>query len=209
MNSTTTTAIPSPLKHNTAHLTQRRTPSPTTDSNGRRRSVFTEVGLNDIDDVGIKPKVQDSRPGLHVRFGSKVQVHGPADETPFEEGEEEESSSAIIQNPPPQLSRSMTYVRLTFFAFLLAFLIPAVQTWTVLKPSASPIGATAGPLPRVRESNAKLIRRTDTDTDICTRWSQQSALVNGTLYVYGGQATTQAGQVGNTWSKFSSSVHDG
>jgi len=38
-------------------------------------------------------------------------------------------------------------------------------------------------------------------TDICKRWSHQSALVNGTLYIYGGQATTSAGQDRNNWNR--------
>ena len=45
-----------------------------------------------------------------------------------------------------------------------------------------------------------LAPRQNTNTDVCSRWSQQSALVNGTIYVYGGHATTQQGQTSNTWN---------
>ncbi|RPA81604.1 hypothetical protein BJ508DRAFT_414672 [Ascobolus immersus RN42] len=38
-------------------------------------------------------------------------------------------------------------------------------------------------------------------TDVCKRWSHQSALVNGTLYVFGGQATTSAGQESHNWNR--------
>lgn len=44
-----------------------------------------------------------------------------------------------------------------------------------------------------------LAPRADTNTAVCNRWSQQSALVNGTLYLYGGHATTEQGQDDNTW----------
>lgn len=46
----------------------------------------------------------------------------------------------------------------------------------------------------------KVIRRDDSPTDVCTRWSHQSAVVNGTLYVYGGRSTQQEGQNTNTWN---------
>ena len=45
-----------------------------------------------------------------------------------------------------------------------------------------------------------VVKRQNSPTDICTRWSQQSAIVNGTLYIYGGQATQNAGQTSNTWN---------
>ncbi|RMX92424.1 hypothetical protein D0868_13417 [Hortaea werneckii] len=45
-----------------------------------------------------------------------------------------------------------------------------------------------------------LAKRFDSPTDVCFRWAQQSAIVNGTLYLYGGEATTQASQTANTWN---------
>lgn len=53
---------------------------------------------------------------------------------------------------------------------------------------------------RSSRNDFTLVARDDTDTNVCTRWSQQSALVNGTIYVYGGHATTQQGQTDNTWT---------
>lgn len=79
-------------------------------------------------------------------------------------------------------------------------------------------GVGAG-LIRRTDIKENLERRDNSPTDICTRWSQQSklskprkegkwlteiigAIVNGTVYVYGGQAKTSASQSSNTWSKF-------
>ncbi|RMY25647.1 hypothetical protein D0867_00596 [Hortaea werneckii] len=45
-----------------------------------------------------------------------------------------------------------------------------------------------------------LAKRSDSPTGVCFRWAQQSAIVNGTLYLYGGEATTQASQTSNTWN---------
>ena len=84
-------------------------------------------------------------------------------------------------------------------------------------------GADAGV---IRESelvdNASSIEgRQDSPTAVCTRWSHQStfwmfmyckanamivANVNGTVYIYGGQATTQSGQSANTWSSYAQNL---
>lgn len=42
-------------------------------------------------------------------------------------------------------------------------------------------------------------RRDDSPTDVCSRWSHQSALINGTIYLYGGHTSQEAGQDQNTW----------
>ncbi|KAF8538422.1 hypothetical protein BDD12DRAFT_741343 [Trichophaea hybrida] len=46
----------------------------------------------------------------------------------------------------------------------------------------------------------RLERRDDSPTDVCARWSHQTAVVGGTVYIYGGQAKTQASQKTNTWN---------
>jgi hypothetical protein len=40
----------------------------------------------------------------------------------------------------------------------------------------------------------------DTTTNYCVRWAHQSALVNGTIYIYGGQASYEPKQVDDTWN---------
>ncbi|KAM5468867.1 hypothetical protein MauCBS54593_004862 [Microsporum audouinii] len=45
-----------------------------------------------------------------------------------------------------------------------------------------------------------LTQRDNSPTDICKRWSQQTAIVNGTLYIYGGRSTTDANQKDKTWN---------
>lgn len=50
----------------------------------------------------------------------------------------------------------------------------------------------------VRRRN--IIKREDSPTDVCSRWSHQSAVVNGTLYLYGGRSSQAAGQQENTWN---------
>lgn len=55
------------------------------------------------------------------------------------------------------------------------------------------------------ENGRTLEGRADSPTDVCTRWSHQSAVVNGTMYVYGGRSKTKSDQTDNTWSKSPSS----
>src|SRR5690606_31905364 len=37
-------------------------------------------------------------------------------------------------------------------------------------------------------------------TDICVRWSHQSAIVDGNLYIYGGQSKTDPDSTSGNWS---------
>lgn len=174
-------------------------PTRSLDANGKRRSIFTEVGLDDsTDESSPDTQKQDDRPRRRVRFRSKPEIHEAA-----EDDAEEEESPIIVQTPtsPP---RGVAWTRMFFFTFLLAFLLPALHTMTSLQSNVAPLGATAGPIPEprspLRETDAQLVRRDDTETDVCKRWSQQSALVNGTLYLYGGRTMTSSSQTSGTWN---------
>ena len=83
---------------------------------------------------------------------------------------------------------------------LLAIILPLLHFNT---PTASP-GAEAGVIERKAASTQLDLVPRQAD-DICVRWSQQSAIVNGTVYLYGGQATTEPSQTSNTWSERSAS----
>lgn len=87
-------------------------------------------------------------------------------------------------------------------AFLLAIVIPGLVT---KGPNGLPAdGANAGVI-KAREEGGGLWKREDSKTDTCTRWSHQAAVLNGTLYIYGGQSKEQAGQDENTWSEYTHS----
>ena len=45
------------------------------------------------------------------------------------------------------------------------------------------------------------IRRGESLYAVCKRWAGQSAVVNGTLYYFGGRATSSSDQTSNTWSR--------
>jgi hypothetical protein len=76
-------------------------------------------------------------------------------------------------------------------ALLIAVVFPAFTLHTH-RSKMDINGADAGPL----------MRREASPTDICTRWAHQAANVNGTLYIYGGEAKREEGQEEDTWNNF-------
>ena len=79
--------------------------------------------------------------------------------------------------------------RFTLIAMLIAVVLPTFS-WCKGRSMVGFSGADAG----------VIVKRENSPTDVCTRWAHQAALLNGTLYLYGGQATTDKGQTDNTWN---------
>ena len=97
--------------------------------------------------------------------------------------------------------------RLMMLALVLLVAMPLMYDTTFLgKAGPSIIGVKAGVISRSGPQrkdfvNGKLVaRQATTDTNVCNRWSQQSALVNGTIYLYGGHTTATADQTSDTWN---------
>ena len=90
----------------------------------------------------------------------------------------------------------------------------SLSTWAILAAAlvlpqwASSVVATAGLGAMAAQAHAISmvdkekwnVKRENSPTDVCSRWSHQSAVVNGTLYLYGGRSTQAAGQNENTWN---------
>ncbi|KAF4777573.1 kelch domain-containing protein [Colletotrichum scovillei] len=91
----------------------------------------------------------------------------------------------VSSAPPPTIS---SLQRIGMIALLIAVIIPAFSYNNGRQKIES--GAIAG-----------VVRpRATTSTDVCLRWAQQAALLNGTLYMYGGQSKTESSQTVNTWN---------
>ncbi|KAL8729174.1 MAG: hypothetical protein Q9166_004913 [cf. Caloplaca sp. 2 TL-2023] len=89
-------------------------------------------------------------------------------------------------------SRSVAlYPRLSLLTLLILVAFPVLyeMPW-VGTPGRGILGAKAGVIDK----------RADTNTDVCNRWAAQSALVNGTIYVYGGHTTTEPGPQNGSWT---------
>ena len=152
------------------------------------------------------------RPAKMLRFRSRNDVinereHGAddADDSDWESvcGEDDDTNSQPITTIlPAQHSIPTKIYRLGLFSLALALMLPLLQFNPI-----SRIGVRGGVIPEnLIESNAegaRLLRREDSPTDVCKRWSGQSTIVNGTLYMYGFRTKTDAKQSADTWSTLS------
>lgn len=160
----------------------------------RRSSAFLEVGLGGDDPIVDAKLRRESRPRLSVRFRSKVDVV-----------EAEAIDDCDTPGSPPLTQRDMpfffpTLPRLLFVVLVIVLIVPSLHTSPLLQVDANPVPPFTDRLSRALPQPEK---RADTSTNICKRWSQQSALVNGTLYLYSGRSTTSADQTADTWSVYS------
>jgi hypothetical protein len=186
-------------------------------ASGRRQSIFTEVGLIDEHTITTKRSpapilvteqaLRQQRPSRTVRFRSRNSVFGGKDGIDEVDGEsdwesvdeEDEVTRPVSAEPTYTLSSSRLY-RAGFFAVVLALMLPIIQMISI-----APLSVYGSTIPRASITSvaerSTLVERADSQTDVCKRWSGQSAIVNGTLYMYGFRTTTDAQQKTDTWSK--------
>ncbi|KAL7771012.1 hypothetical protein CFE70_000952 [Pyrenophora teres f. teres 0-1] len=188
---------------------------------GRRMSIFTEVGLvdeNRIQEERSPVRTHESlaqlRPVKMLRFKSRNDVFNENgerqadDEDDWEsvcddDGDDDEAnestpSTMTTCTAPIYLAPTKLY-RLGLLSLLLALMLPIMQ----LNPLEH-VGVRGDMIPansiQANTERSMLVRREDSPTDACRRWSGQSAIVNGTLYMYGFRRTTEAQQTQNTWN---------
>ena len=180
---------------------------------GPRTSVFKELWDMDIDynsqaeseSTGVSKHHPIQR--LHVdsfdfvNSGTSTAEHG--------------EGSVSSNNPmTPAESRSSwsglwkaSSSRLLMLAMVLLMAIPLIYDVPILGDARlGVIGVKAGVIktPELQKREIAdgnlLSSRQNTNTNVCQRWSQQSALVNGTIYFYGGRSRTDPSQTSNTWN---------
>lgn len=67
--------------------------------------------------------------------------------------------------------------------------------------STSKVGEGRGNVGNIDKQGPVLMERDeDSPTSVCTRWSHQSAVVNGTMFIFGGRSSTEPGQRSGTWN---------
>lgn len=167
----------------------------------RRTSAFRETGLFE------DQPPYSARPALKVRFRSKDDIfESPPqenDDLEWEDVQENDTEdlpyTTVTQMAPPRPTRALIH-----WVGLVAFVLAVIFTITQFTPFTNdrrPLFGAAGPPFTALVQELSLSKRADDPTDYCKRWSQQSAIVNGTLYLYGGRKMTAQGQKDNTWSK--------
>lgn len=179
-----------------------------------RASVFKELDLDTMLDTqahrtAINPFT--SRPTQRLRnqpdsFDS-VQSDDPSPMSPDGSESSARSEFAASESEWTTSWRAFSSSRLMMLAFVMLVAMPLLYDTPILgKAGPSIIGAKAGVIrssgPQKKDFvDGKLVtRQAITDTNVCNRWSQQSALVNGTIYLYGGHTTTTADQTSGTWN---------
>ncbi|KAI5925344.1 hypothetical protein F4810DRAFT_75275 [Camillea tinctor] len=96
---------------------------------------------------------------------------------------------------PPPIALGLH--RLTMIALLIAVVLPALSYHNG-RQKVKISGADAGVI--TRTPSTVLERQQNSPTQVCTRWAGQSAVINGTLYFYGGRSKTTGNQTSDTWN---------
>lgn len=104
---------------------------------------------------------------------------------------------------PPNALSSVPHFALLIM--LLALVIPGLQQTYTIGRARHRNGASAAVVrgrtdEGLERNTVRLSERQEDVASVCLRWSQQSAIVNGTLYLYGGQARSTPTQNQDTWN---------
>ncbi|KAI0841161.1 hypothetical protein F5Y06DRAFT_308085 [Hypoxylon sp. FL0890] len=176
-----------------------------------RQSLFKEVGLVEEEREGqqdIAPQTyEDSEPSERIEQASEPT--SPVEKkTSDREDSPKRKSNWLSKLAPARRPRIKTASsapppttaglhRLSMIALLIAIILPTLS-YNNGRKKVEISGADAGvirPTPSV-----VLERRDNTPTTVCTRWAGQSAIINGTVYFYGGRSKTSGDQQANTWN---------
>lgn len=179
-------------------------------------SIFAEVGLVDEDRLRKERSpvrtpghlLRQMRPAKMLRFQSQNDVineRQPQEDEGSDwesvDGEDDTADHLAPISPvvPAQFMTSTKLYRLGLCSLVLALMLPILS----MSPM-SRIGAMASSIPgnaiQIGRDSSMLVRR-DAPTDVCKRWSGQSTVVNGTLYMYGFRTATSQKQTDDTWSR--------
>ena len=182
-------------------------------SRHRRVSQFKELGI----DTTLKSPSSSEKPRRRVRFGSMADVFeahafdrpkSPDDDWPLS-GRATPDYSVLLKSsvePSPKLPY-ITLGRLLSLTFIIAVILAIVHNSPLIGSAGDTILGVKGGVIRFRAADQMAqgktlgARQQDSGpTDYCTKWSHQSALVNGTIYIYGGNTKRDQDQTQDTWT---------
>ncbi|KAK4188754.1 hypothetical protein QBC35DRAFT_495491 [Podospora australis] len=107
----------------------------------------------------------------------------------------------VSSAPPPSVSATLSFTRFSAIALLIAVVIPAFSYYQDGGAEVALNGAEAGVVyQRAARVGPVLEVRADSPTKACKRWAHQAAQLNGTLYIYGGQASDSPDQNFDAWN---------
>lgn len=172
-----------------------------------RRSVFREEGLDDLNTSVHIIREGESAPDIgppspHIHSSTKASKAGGVSSKlgtvsgPGLGGTKAANSST----PGPAFT---TLPRAALMIMLIAMVVPGFRYGSDSNGNTVSMPGVEADVIRSAEmvDNGALIEgRAESPTDTCTRWAHQVANVNGTVYIYGGEAKQMAGQSTDTWS---------
>jgi hypothetical protein len=169
----------------------------------RRTSIFKEE--LDADESPKSTTTSLKRPNRRVRFRSLANVF----EAPNFDEMDDTAQGLVspgyyvsLKEPVESSPRRVSSSRFIFYTCLIAIALALLHNSPLIGgPGISIIGAQGGLIRSpAREEIINVIARQDDPTNYCKRWSHQSAMVNGTIYIFGGRMTTTSNQESNTWN---------
>lgn len=112
----------------------------------------------------------------------------------------------MLRGQQTSLPTSSTTLQISARLLRISVLIPLLL---VTLPAFLGLSSHRSKLPEARlayttpemKAQTLALRANPTGADTCLRWSHQSALVNDTIYIYGGQAKGSSDQDSDTWSR--------
>ena len=181
----------------------------------RKRSVFTEL-IEDGDENVVQlltPQMLE-RTSKHMTFREhqdRLQREKSA-HAPLTAQESSTSSTPTIQPRQITLSpaSSSKMPRIFFSTLFLALFLPLAHYMSLAGDVGQMITGVRGGVIRTPQGKlgpnaieGRVAKRDDSPTsptDVCLRWAHQSAILNGTIYIYGGRSTQDATQTSNEWN---------
>ena len=155
------------------------------------------------------------RPARRVRFRSRANVFEAPDFDGPKIAEEEDwplsarsipDYSVSLKEPvQPSPRQTISTRRVLLLTCLIGIALTLLHNSPLIgSPGTSKIGVKGGVIRSpARESiveERELVRRQYDPTNYCKRWAHQSAMVNGTIYIYGGRVTATSKQNSDEWS---------
>ncbi|KAI9753370.1 MAG: hypothetical protein M4579_005195 [Chaenotheca gracillima] len=174
----------------------------------RRRSVFKEVGLSidSVDHTCTIPRVEDMISDSNVDTSVITEA---APQTSHNEKESETTMTSPTTSKWRSSASSSAHIsslpRLSYIGLLLmvcALVVPALRSLGYGPGRFGSHGVEAAVIHGREPEESRFLTRQSSDdpSSICKRWSHQSAIVNGTLYIYGGRAMSDQDQTTNQWN---------
>lgn len=162
----------------------------------QRRSVFREEGLDDVRSHTPQPHIHAKSPSVvetQDEKGPKVTFDHILKDLEQKDSEAAKKSLfSKLRGPKPSIKTAAsappgllpTVPRAALIVLLICVVVPGFR---YSGGGANISGADAGVIRTAElvENGSVIEGRQNSPTTVCTRWSHQSANVNGTLYIYG------------------------